>query len=41
MTEIKQSEKLMKTDYLKQMKNSKRQVEKLKMNLKLGIWSLH
>ena len=39
MTQIKQSEKLMKTDYLKQMKNSERQVEKLKMNLKLGIWS--
>lgn len=39
MTQIKQSEKLIKTDYLKEMKNSERQVEKLKMNLKLGIWS--
>lgn len=39
MTQIKQSEKLIKTDYLKAMKNSERQVEKQKMNLKLGIWS--
>ena len=39
MTQIKQSEKLIKTDYLKQMKNSERQAEKMKMNLKLGIWS--
>ena len=39
MTQIKQSEKLIKTDYLKEMKNSERQAEKMKMNLKLGIWS--
>ena len=39
MTQIKQSEKLIKTDYLKAMKDSERQIEKVKMNLKLGIWS--
>lgn len=36
--QTKQSEKLIKTDYFKNMRHEERQAEKMKMNLKLGVW---
>jgi hypothetical protein len=37
--QTKQSEKLVKTDYLKNMRVEERRAEKMKMNLKLGLWA--
>lgn len=40
MYQTKQSEKQIKTDYLKNMKKAQRKVEELKMKHKLGVWSV-
>ena len=38
INQTKQSEKLIKTDYLQKLTHDSRKVEKMKMNLKLGVW---
>ena len=40
MYQTKQSEKQIKTDYLKNMKKAQRKVEEIKMQHKLGVWAL-
>ena len=39
INQTKQSEKLMKTDYFKNLKDDQREAEKMKLNLKLGQWA--